>query len=146
MTRLAVLRDPRFALLTGARTVSVLGNGFAAVALAFAVLALGLGAPLWLTLAAALVCGIGSDVFGVLWTTTLQREVAAGAISRVSSWDLFGSLAVAPIGIAVAGPLAAAVGVRPALVASAVLMVLVTVAALAAPDVRRLPARHAPVA
>ncbi|HEY3501331.1 MAG TPA: MFS transporter [Actinocatenispora sp.] len=113
----------------------------ATLALALPLLALGLGAPLWATVAAAVVCGVGIDVFGVLWTTTLQREVPAEAISRVSSWDIFGSLAMAPVGAAVAGPLAVTIGVRPTLVASAVLMVLVTAAALAAPEVRRLPAR-----
>jgi hypothetical protein len=38
--RLSLWRNRRFALLASARVISVLGNGFARVALAFAVLAL----------------------------------------------------------------------------------------------------------
>ncbi|MEJ8669970.1 hypothetical protein WKI71_20765 [Streptomyces sp. MS1.AVA.1] len=40
----------------------------------------------------------------MLWATTIQREIPERALSRVSSYDWFGSLAFAPLGLLVAGP------------------------------------------
>ncbi|MCW5249668.1 MFS transporter [Streptomyces sp. SHP 1-2] len=105
---------------------------------------LGLRAPLW-TIAAAMFCaGIAGDVFGVLWATTIQRRVPEEALSRVSSYDLLGSLALAPLGLLVAGPVAQAVGTAPALLGCAALVVLATAAALLSPQVRGLRAEADP--
>lgn len=103
-------------------------------------LALGVGAPLWLSVAAMFACGIGSDIFDVLWTTTMQREIPEESISRVSAYDIFGSLAFAPLGLLLAGPIAALIGPRAALLGCAGLVTAATVAALASPAVRRLTA------
>ena len=70
---------------------------------------------IWLIAVAALVAGIAGDVFGVLWDTALQQHVPGEALSRVSSYDWMGSFLLAPLGLAVAGPLADAVGVNDAL-------------------------------
>jgi Transmembrane secretion effector len=99
---------------------------------------LSLDAPVWLIAAAMFGAGIASDVFGVLWATTIQREVPARALSRVSSYDWFGSLAFAPLGLLAAGPVAAAVGLGHALAGCAALVVLASVAALLSPRVRTL--------
>ncbi|MQY37098.1 hypothetical protein SRB17_51020 [Streptomyces sp. RB17] len=95
-------------------------------------------APVWLIATAMFGAGIASDVFGVLWATTVQREVPEQVLSRVSSYDWFGSLAFAPLGLLMAGPVAAAVGTSRALAGCAALVVLATVAALLAPQVRSL--------
>ncbi|MFS4091571.1 MFS transporter [Streptomyces sp. AF1A] len=95
-------------------------------------------APVWLTAAAMFGAGIASDVFGVLWATTIQREIPERVLSRVSSYDWFGSLAFAPLGLLVAGPIAAAVGTGRALAGCAALVVLATAAALLSPQVRTL--------
>jgi len=95
-------------------------------------------APVWLIAAAMFGAGIASDVFGVLWVTTIQRHVPEEALSRVSSYDYFGSLAFAPLGLLVAGPVAAAVGTGTALAGCAALIVVATAAALCAPQVRSL--------
>ncbi|WP_406200783.1 MFS transporter [Streptomyces sp. NBC_01017] len=99
---------------------------------------LGAQAPVWLIAAAMFGAGVASDVFGVLWATTIQREIPERALSRVSSYDWFGSLAFAPLGLLVAGPVAAAVGTGPALAGCAALIVLATMAALLSPQVRTL--------
>ncbi|QHC27249.1 MFS transporter [Streptomyces sp. GS7] len=89
--------------------------------------------------APAMFCaGVAADVFGVLWATTIQQEVPKEALSRVSSYDWFGSLAFAPLGLLVAGPLAARIGAGHALAGCAALVVLATAAALLAPQVRGL--------
>ncbi|WP_406164804.1 MFS transporter [Streptomyces sp. NBC_00996] len=95
-------------------------------------------APVWLIAAAMFGAGIAGDVFGVLWATTIQREVPEQVLSRVSSYDWFGSLAFAPLGLLVAGPIATAVGTSQALAGCAALVVLATTAALLSPQVRSL--------
>lgn len=95
-------------------------------------------APVWLIAAAMFGAGVASDVFGVLWATTIQRQVPEQALSRVSSYDWFGSLAFAPLGLLVAGPVAAAVGTARALAGCAALIVLASAAALLSPQVRGL--------
>ncbi|WP_307161429.1 MFS transporter [Streptomyces rishiriensis] len=99
---------------------------------------LGAEAPVWLIAAAMFGAGIASDVFGVLWATTIQREVPEEVLSRVSSYDWFGSLAFAPLGLLAAGPVAAAVGTGRALAGCSVMVVLATAAALLSPQVRTL--------
>jgi hypothetical protein len=102
---------------------------------------LSVAAPVWLVAAVMFANGICGDVFGVLWSTTIQREVPEEVLSRVSSYDAFGSLALAPLGLLVAGPVAAAVGTGKALAGCAVLVVLATSSTLLSPQVRGLRAR-----
>ncbi|MFD4555028.1 MFS transporter [Streptomyces sp. NPDC058469] len=106
--------------------------------LAVPIALLAVRAPVWLIAAAMFTAGISSDVFGVLWATTIHREIPEESLSRVSSYDGFGSLAFAPLGLLIAGPLAATVGLGHTLAGCAALVVLATVAALLAPGVRGL--------
>lgn len=99
---------------------------------------LGAGAPLWASVAGAFALGVCFDVFGVLWQTTMQREVPAESLSRVASYDALGSLMFGPIGLMLAGPAAAVIGPQAALIACGVLIVLSTCAALLSPGVRNL--------
>ncbi|MFV8186339.1 MULTISPECIES: MFS transporter [Streptomyces] len=101
-------------------------------------------APVWLIAIVMFGGGIASDVFGVLWATTIQRRVPEQALSRVSSYDWFGSLAFAPLGLLVAGPVAAAVGTSRALAACAALIVLATTLTLFSPQVRSLRTSEVP--
>jgi len=85
----------------------------------------------WETLvAAALVTGFGNMVFNTLWETTLQQHIPAASLSRVSAYDWLGSLALMPLGFAIAGPLAAALGARLMLGAGAAVAFVVLVLAL----------------
>ncbi|MEU6780221.1 MFS transporter [Nonomuraea angiospora] len=99
---------------------------------------LGLDAPLWAIVAGAFVLGVCFDVFGVLWQTTMQREIPAESLSRVSSYDMLGSMMFGPIGLLVAGQAADLFGTEETLLACAVIIVLSTLAALLAPGVRNL--------
>ncbi|MEU8547492.1 MFS transporter [Streptomyces roseoverticillatus] len=101
---------------------------------------LGVHAPVWPTVVAAFAAGVAGDVFGVLWATALQRDVPADALSRVSAYDWFGSLACAPLGMLAAGPLAAAAGPRTGLLCCAAVVVAATAAVLLSPQVRRFSA------
>ncbi|MEV7787855.1 MFS transporter [Streptomyces sp. NPDC088106] len=95
-------------------------------------------APVWAVAAAMFCSGVAADVFAVLWSTTIQREIPEESLSRVASYEWFGSLAFAPLGLLAAGPVAGVTGTREALAGCAVLIVVVTALALLAPQVRGL--------
>ncbi|MEV1171828.1 MFS transporter [Nonomuraea sp. NPDC049784] len=99
---------------------------------------LGLDAPLWAIVIGAFVLGVSFDVFGVLWQTTMQREIPGEALSRVSSYDALGSLMFGPIGLLLAGQAANLFGTEESLLGCAVIIVLSTLAALLSPGVRNL--------
>jgi Major Facilitator Superfamily len=67
-------------------------------------------APVWVIAAAALAGGLGLAAGNTLFETTLQRQIPPESLSRVSSYDWFGSLLFNPVGLALAGPVAAAIG------------------------------------
>ena len=74
----------------------------------------------------------------VLWQTAMQSNIPRESLSRVSSYDAFGSLALAPIGLIVAGPLTEKFGSSTTLIAMGVIFVAVLAAMLAVPAVRQL--------
>ena len=104
---------------------------------------LAVGAPTLAVAAGAFTAGVGSDLFEILWQTALQENVPIERLSRVSSYDAFGSLAFVPIGLAAAGPLADAIGVDATLWLTFALINVTTLAVLTVPDVRRLRRRSA---
>jgi MFS family permease len=85
--------------------------------------------------AAAFLAGMGSEIFGLLWHTTMQQEIPAEKLSRVYSYDALGSIGLVPVGYAVAGPIADAVGVRATLWGAAAVGIAVTLVVLAVRDV-----------
>jgi MFS family permease len=85
-----------------------------------------------------LLAGIAVSLFFTLWDTTLQEQVPPESVSRVSSYDFTVSLGLMPIGMAVSGPIAAAVGLHATLVGMSALGMLVALLWLAVPAVRRL--------
>jgi predicted MFS family arabinose efflux permease len=85
----------------------------------------------------AFVCGVGVDVFEIMWITSLQKHIPPESLSRVSSYDWFGSLALTPIALAAAGPLASWLGLQGALWVCAGLGATTSLALLD-PQVRRL--------
>jgi MFS family permease len=88
--------------------------------------------------ACAFLGGAALEVFGVAWYTVLQRETPRHLLSRVSAWDDFGSIVFVPLGLAVAGPVSEAIGVRATLLGSAAIIVVTTALVLLVRDVRRL--------
>jgi MFS family permease len=104
-----------------------------------------LGFPLSLPAIAAVafLAGIGHEVFGLLWHTTMQQEIPPDKLSRVYSYDALGSIGLIPLGYAIAGPVADAIGVRATLWGAAAIGIAVTLAVLAVTDVRTLERRTA---
>ena len=82
--------------------------------------------------------GVGFALGETLYVTAFQRNIPEHALSRISSFDWFGSVALNPIGYAIIGPIAAAVGTREALAVSGVLNVVVCLSVLLVPSVRAI--------
>jgi uncharacterized membrane protein len=104
---------------------------------------LALRAPVVVIGAGALLAGVGNMVFNSLWETSLQQHVPPAALSRVSAYDWFGSLAFQPVGLIVAGPAAAAIGISTTLWIAAAGSLAIAALSVATPSVRRLEARPA---
>jgi MFS family permease len=73
---------------------------------------LALGAPVALVAAFAFATGFAFSLMMIWWETALAEHIPASALSRVSAWDWMGSLALMPLGFAIAGPLASSFGAR----------------------------------
>lgn len=128
---------PRRALLVGTWALGLTAAFPAAIALSAA---LGSGALL-LVLLGAFVHGFGLEIFSIGWDLSIQENVAPDKLSRVYSFDLIGSFVARPVGLALTGPIASAVGFDVWLyVVSGVIMFSV-LAALTSRDVRRLERR-----
>ena len=101
------------------------------------------GAHAGLLAAGAFLAGVALMLGNAVWEATLQRHIPPEALSRVSAYDWFGSLAFYPLGLAVWAPVADAAGTGTALWVACALQVAVTLALLAVPEVRRLGLRPA---
>jgi MFS family permease len=82
--------------------------------------------------------GISMDLFMVFWQTAMQTNIPRESLSRVTSYDAFGSLAFAPIGLVIAGPITERIGSSAMLVTMSVIFTAVLAAVLLVPSVRNL--------
>jgi MFS family permease len=120
---------PRHPLLVG--TIAVVPNASPMIVLA-------LKLPWQTLIVTALVTGFGNMLFNTLWETTLQQHIPPASLSRVSAYDWFGSLLGDPIGLALAGVVAAGIGMSRTLWIAAAVDIAGVVAKLATPSVRHL--------
>ena len=107
-----------------------------------------LGAPIMVVLALApntimvaamsFLVGISYEIFGIGWETALGQHIPIDKLSRVSSYDMLGSIIAVPIGQLTVGYVAAAAGVTAVELYGAALYVAITVATLVVPSVWRL--------
>ena len=107
----------------------------AAVPLSLQTLSLALGMPAWVIGAAAFVAGLGLSIHLTLWFTVFQREIPERVQSRVASYDTLGSFVLIPIGVAIVGPVADAIGVTTTLWIAVAVMWASWAAILALPSV-----------
>jgi MFS family permease len=120
---------PRRPLLVGC--IAVLPNSAPIIVLA-------LRLPWQVLIVTALVTGFGNMLFNTLWETTLQQHIPAASLSRVSAYDWFGSLLCEPVGVALAGVVAAGIGMSQTLWIAAAVDLVSIATLLAAPSVRHL--------
>ncbi|MET0297240.1 MAG: MFS transporter, partial [Microbacterium sp.] len=69
----------------------------------------GLADQYWLLLVSMFIVGFGFSYGNVIWGTLLQRRVPRHMLGRISSLDFFVSLALMPLSMALAGPVASVV-------------------------------------
>jgi len=105
---------------------------------AFLLVAYGATAPVAAICATAVVGTAAMNLGSSLWFTSLQEHVPRGSISRVSSYDEIGSMVFLPLGLALAGPAAAAIGAGDTLLIAAVVAALSSGAMAFLPSVRTL--------
>jgi MFS family permease len=82
-------------------------------------------------LAGAFLHGFGLEIFSVGWDLSIQENVPEHMLARVYSFDQLGSFIARPLGLALTGPLASAVGERHWLVVVALAMAVAEIAPLA---------------
>ena len=97
---------------------------------------------IWLIAIFAFLVGVAFDLFYVLWVTTLQQHVPKESLSKVMAYDVLGSLALAPLGLAIAGPLAEEFGATSVINVIGFIFIVVLVVPLLFKDVRMIESRH----
>ncbi|CAM5649122.1 hypothetical protein SFUMM280S_05792 [Streptomyces fumanus] len=107
----------------------------------FAVFPASVGAGLGVSAmaAGAAVAGAGLSFWGVMWATTVQTQVPPEVLNLIDAYDVAGSLAMMPVGQALAGPAASLLGTEQVLLAAGVTSLVVVLALLASPPIRDLP-------
>jgi MFS family permease len=120
------LRQPVFTAalaLVGASTqAAIIGSGLGTVGIA------GL----------ELLAGICVALFFTLWDLSIQEQIPAHAVSRVSAYDFSVSMGLMPLGMAMAGPIADTLGLQATLLGMSAVGLAGALAWLAQPSVRRL--------
>ncbi len=82
--------------------------------------------------------GVGVSLFFTLWETTIQEQIPPEATARVSAYDWAISVGLMPVGLALAGPFAAAVGIETAMRLGSAVAITAAIACLCVPVVWRL--------
>jgi hypothetical protein len=100
--------------------------------------AFALEVPLPALIPFAVASGTGISLFMVWWETALATGVPPEALSRVSSFDWMGSMGLAPIGLILAGPIAAQIGATETLAGGAVIATVVTLGVAFTSPIRTL--------
>jgi len=72
---------------------------------------LGVAPGVWLLAAAGFFGMLGLTCADIFWVTTFQQRVPEHLLSRLSSFDWFGSTVFNPLGYALVGPLAGVIGI-----------------------------------
>jgi len=101
-------------------------------------------APLAAIAAAAALAGFAFSFGSVVWETEIQRTIEPSKLSPVSAYNWMGAMAFLPAGYAIAGPVAAAIGVSTTLWIGAVWLLVSTLFVYSVSDVRRYGSSTAP--
>ncbi|NJC68963.1 MFS transporter [Planosporangium thailandense] len=117
----------------------LVGVAVGAAAYALPLVAFALHLPLAVVTVTYFGAMFGLGVLSPLWETTVQRGIPPEALGRVGSFDTLISFAARPLGLAVAAPVAAAIGTTAPLLIGAVLVAAANLAALLLPEAWQAP-------
>jgi MFS family permease len=104
---------------------------------------LAMAAPLPLIAAAAILAGVGIEVFGVRWITTMQEQIPDAIQSRMFAYDALGSFLFLPVGQILAGPVQGLLGTADAIWAGTAVIGVAVLIVSFVPGVRAVRARSA---
>jgi len=104
----------------------------------YPLLSLAYRAPVLVIAIGAFLGGASFAIFDTQWQTTMQREVPAEVLSRVSAYDWFGSLVFLPLGYAIVGPVASMVGIHAVFIFGTSYLLVSVAAILLIPAVRQM--------
>ncbi|MFJ9174973.1 MFS transporter [Streptomyces sp. NPDC102360] len=96
----------------------------------------GLGVP-WM-MAGCAVAGACMSFWGVMWATSVQTQVPREVLNRIHAYEVAGSIAMQPVGQALAGPAAATFGTQQVLLAGGVVTLMVATTMISVPAIRSL--------
>jgi hypothetical protein len=96
------------------------------------------GAPFGAIAVAASLAGFAFAFGSVIYETALQRQIAPEKLSRVASFDWLVAMSVLPLGYAIAGPVASAIGISTFLWIGAIWVVVSALGVALVPSVRDL--------
>lgn len=95
------------------------------------------GLPL-IVMAAAVLAGMGIELFSLGWNLAMQEHVPESMLSRAYSYDMLGSFVAIPVGQLTFGPLAAAYGIQEVLLVGGLVYLAIAVLTLTSRSVRDL--------
>ena len=107
-------------------------------------LTLALGGGPWALGAVQGLRGVAVGVLFAVWNTALQAEIEDEALGRVVAWDWMSAMALWPVGLALAGPLAESFGVTTTSWVAAGLGAVASLWVLGVRDVWRMRSRVRP--
>jgi MFS family permease len=84
-------------------------------------------APLALLLIVGFLQGLGVDLFGVLWDSSLQTHIGGNVLARVSAYDYLGSILAMPIGLTAIGFIAHRTSIEATIAGASILCGLVVI-------------------
>jgi len=113
------------------------GTAFLSLTACFPI-AMALSDQLWVVVIGAFLHGFGLEIFSVNWDLSIQQNVDEDKLARVYSLDLVGSFVMRPLGLALTGPVAEAVGFERWLLVVGAVMGGSSLVALLSRDVQKL--------
>ncbi|WUH97726.1 MFS transporter [Spirillospora sp. NBC_00431] len=125
-------RPPRLLLITATLPASI----------SLPMLVMGGGSSWQLIALAAVIPGVLQAVYYVFWTTALQNRIPHEVLVRVNSWNIVTSYMMMPLIVLLSGPLVAAFGPQPIILAAATATITATAATLI--TLRLTPTAHLP--
>ena len=97
---------------------------------------LGLAAPIWLIVPAALLAGAETTIYDTLVSTALQANLPEHTFGRASAITGIGSTVLVPVGMGLAGVVAGTLGTSTVLLSGAVLVLITTTICISLPATR----------
>jgi MFS family permease len=99
---------------------------------------LGAAVPVWIMCTVGLLASAGLTAADIVWTTVLQQRIPPHALSRIASFDWFGSVALNPIGYVLVGPVSSAIGVASTLYLAGAINAVTGLLVMVMPSVRAI--------